>query len=36
MVFICYDAGDIVEYDKWTPEMSNVPPRMKQDVTSIE
>ena len=29
-------ASDITEYDRITPELSNAPPHMKKDTTSIE
>ena len=34
MMVIC-NASDMIEYDKRTPELSNVPPHMKQDTTCI-
>jgi len=30
------DAGDITDYDRRTPELSNALLHMKQDTTSIE
>jgi len=35
MVVICY-ASDTTEYDRRTPELSNVALHMKQDTTSTE
>ena len=35
MMVIC-DASVLIEYDRRTPELSNVALRMKQDTTSIE
>ena len=35
MVVIC-DATDVIEYGRITPELSNTPPHITQDATSIE
>jgi len=35
MAVICY-ASDTIEYDRRTPELSNAPPRLKQDTNSVE
>mgnify|MGYP006133650977 CR=1 FL=1 len=35
ILFMC-DASDIMRYDRRTPELSDAPPRIEQDATSIE
>jgi len=35
MVVICY-ASDVIEYNRRTPELSNIPLHIQQDTTSIE
>ena len=35
-IVVIYYASDVIEYDRRTSELSNVPIQMKQDANSIE